>query len=91
MAKMTTLDCLKELIEICRVKCSPLDEVILPNGKTNHAALIDAIYVANEAESPWADRIPQLNVRMMTEAEAKALRGKRNLLKIPVKSCPVKD
>jgi len=32
---------LKELLEICRTKCSPLDEQILPN-KTNHDAMLDA-------------------------------------------------
>ena len=34
-------DSLKELLEICRVKCSPHDEQILPN-KTNHDAMLDA-------------------------------------------------
>lgn len=34
-------DSLKELLEICRVKCSPYDEQILPN-KTNHDAMLDA-------------------------------------------------
>lgn len=37
-------DSLKELLEICRSKCSPLDEQLLPN-KTNHQALIDACHV----------------------------------------------
>jgi hypothetical protein len=32
---------LKELLEICRSKCSPLDEQLLSN-KTNHEALLDA-------------------------------------------------
>ena len=32
---------LKELLEVCRVKCSPHDEQILPN-KTNHDAMLDA-------------------------------------------------
>lgn len=34
-------DSLKELLEICRWKCSPLDEQLLPN-KTNHDAMLDA-------------------------------------------------
>ena len=34
-------DSLKELLEICRVKCSPHDEQILPS-KTNHDAMLDA-------------------------------------------------
>ena len=34
-------DSLKELLDICRVKCSPHDEQILPN-KTNHDAMLDA-------------------------------------------------
>lgn len=34
-------DSLKELLEICRVKCGPHDEQILPN-KTNHDAMLDA-------------------------------------------------
>jgi len=34
---------LVELIEICRWKCVPFDEVVLSNGKSNHDALIDAI------------------------------------------------
>ena len=33
---------LLELVTICQSKVSPLDEVILPNGKTNHDALIEA-------------------------------------------------
>ena len=36
---------LAELIEICRWKCSPLDEVILASGRTNHQALLDAVKV----------------------------------------------
>lgn len=35
---------LKELLDICRSKCSPLDEQLLPN-KTNEQAMIDACYV----------------------------------------------
>ena len=49
----TTLESLKELIEICRVKCSPLDEVILPNGRTIHDALVEACWVVKEAEFPY--------------------------------------
>jgi hypothetical protein len=33
---------LAELLEICRSKCGPHDEVILPDGKPNHQALIEA-------------------------------------------------
>jgi hypothetical protein len=46
---ISLLDSFKELIEICRVKCSPLDEVILPNGRTNHEALVDAVTIALRA------------------------------------------
>ena len=53
----TTLECLKELIEICRVKCSPHDEVILPNGRTNHDALVEAVEVANMVELPCYGKI----------------------------------
>lgn len=45
-AKVTTA--LAELIEICRVKCGPHDEVILPNGRTNHEALVDAVAALEE-------------------------------------------
>ena len=48
--KATLLSSLEELIEICRWKCSPLDEVILPSGRTNHQALIDAIKAVEEAK-----------------------------------------
>ncbi len=36
---------LSDLVEICRFKCSPTDEVILKNGKTNHQALTEAVTV----------------------------------------------
>ena len=39
---MTILDSYKELLEICRVKCGPSDEVILPGGRTNEQAMRDA-------------------------------------------------
>ena len=55
-SNLTVLSSLKELIEICRVKCSPLDEVILSNGRTNHEALLDAIKVAEETEENPAIR-----------------------------------
>lgn len=32
----------REMLEICRSKCSPTDEVILPNGRTNHEVLVEA-------------------------------------------------
>jgi hypothetical protein len=57
----TVLSALKELIEICRVKCSPLDEVILPNGRTNHEALVSAVQVAEEAEQPEKQFIERLD------------------------------
>ena len=40
---MTILDSCKELLEICRVKCSPSDEVILSGGRTNEQAMRDAV------------------------------------------------
>ena len=49
----TILESLKELVEICRWKCSPHDEVILPNGRTNHSALVDAVWAIKEAEFPY--------------------------------------
>ena len=33
---------LAELLEICRWKCGPNDEVVLKSGRTNHQALVDA-------------------------------------------------
>ena len=44
------LGSLKELIEICRFKCGPFDEVILANGKSNQQSLLDAIALADQAE-----------------------------------------
>lgn len=38
---------LKELLEICRFKCGPHDEQILPN-KTNHNAMLDACDVLDK-------------------------------------------
>ncbi len=45
------LAALNELLEICRYKCSPHDEVILPNGRTNHEALVNACAVLAKAEA----------------------------------------
>lgn len=45
----------QELLEICRWKCSPSDEVVLSNGKSNHQAMIDAeaiLSAAVEARNP---------------------------------------
>jgi hypothetical protein len=54
MAKLNAvdslLDSLRELLEICRYKCSPLDEIILPSGKTNEQAMIDAMAAIDNAE-----------------------------------------
>ena len=38
---------LGELLTICRYKCSPNDEVVLPDGRTNHEALIDATAIVD--------------------------------------------
>ncbi len=40
---MTIFDSCKELLEICRVKCGPSDDVILPGGRTNEQAMRDAM------------------------------------------------
>ena len=40
---MTILDSCRELLEICRVKCGPSDEPILPGGRTNEQAMRDAM------------------------------------------------
>jgi hypothetical protein len=40
----------KDLLEICRWKCSPHDEVILPGGKSNHQAMLDATAAISKAE-----------------------------------------
>ena len=42
------LNSLNELIEICRFKCGPFDEVILNNGKSNQQALITRL--------PWSSK-----------------------------------
>ncbi|AMV35684.1 hypothetical protein VN12_26565 [Pirellula sp. SH-Sr6A] len=44
------LQSLRELLEICRWKCSPNDEVLLPGGKTNHQAMIEAMEAIAKAE-----------------------------------------
>jgi hypothetical protein len=49
-ASPALLDSLHELLEICRYKCSPLDEIILPSGKSNERAMIDAMAAIAEAE-----------------------------------------
>lgn len=36
---------LAELVEICRHKCGPHDEVVLESGRTNHQALCDEMAV----------------------------------------------
>jgi hypothetical protein len=41
---------LKELLEICRWKCSPNDEVLLANGKSNEQAMIEACEVIDKVE-----------------------------------------
>ena len=49
------VDALQDLVEICRVKCSPNDEVISQSGKTNHQALIlacRALELGLEARKP---------------------------------------
>lgn len=43
---------LKDLLEICRYKCSPRDEVILPNGVTNEQVLIAATNLVKRIEEP---------------------------------------
>ncbi len=43
---------LKDLLEICRYKCSPRDEVILPNGVTNEQVLIAATNLVKRMEEP---------------------------------------
>ena len=40
---MTILASCRELLEICRVKCGPSDEPILPGGRTNEQAMRDAM------------------------------------------------
>ena len=40
---------LRALLEICRYKCSPHDEVMLPHGKSNEQAMLDAIRVIDKA------------------------------------------
>jgi hypothetical protein len=42
---------LQQLVEICRVKCSPNDEIILANGKTNDRALREALYILGKADA----------------------------------------
>lgn len=44
------LQSLHELLTICRYKCSPSDEVLLPNGKSNHRAIVDATAAVEKAE-----------------------------------------
>jgi hypothetical protein len=46
---------LKQLLEICRCKCSPTDEVILPDNITNEAAMIRAMRVLAQAGAPDCD------------------------------------
>lgn len=53
------LQLLVELIEICRVKCGPFDEVILSNGKSNEDALVGAIEAVEAlGEHPFLPLIP---------------------------------
>lgn len=42
-------EALRELLHICQHKCSPLDETLLPNGKSNEGAMIDAIAALQKA------------------------------------------
>lgn len=44
---------LKDLLEICRYKCGPNDEVILPNGITNEQVLIAATNLVKRMEPVW--------------------------------------
>lgn len=46
---------LKQLLEICRYKCSPTDEVILPDHITNEAAMIRAMRVLERVEQEHAN------------------------------------
>jgi hypothetical protein len=67
------LAALNELIEICRWKCGPNDEIVLPNGRSNHNALIDAVQAANTAkyvnrfgesvETAWLGKIVAVETR----------------------------
>ena len=57
-------DACKELLEICRWKCSPTDEVILASGKTNHDAMIEAS--ARRLAVPKAKRLQ----RSLTQSRA---------------------
>jgi hypothetical protein len=50
------LTSIKELLEICRWKCSPNDEVLLANGKSNEHAMINAIAAINRAEGKEQDQ-----------------------------------
>ena len=41
----------KTLLAICRWKCSPLDDVVLTDGRTNEQAMMEAMEVIQAAES----------------------------------------
>lgn len=52
-----------ELLEICRWKCSPYDEVVLPYGVTNHDAMVQAEYSldrVNEAQVSDRNRLRRI-------------------------------
>lgn len=46
---------LAELLEICRWKCSPTDDIVLTNGKPNAAAMADAMAILQG--NPTAEQI----------------------------------
>lgn len=54
----TILETAIELLEICRTKCSPSDEIILSSGRTNHQALLDAVAVIESETLPIATILP---------------------------------
>lgn len=41
----------RQLLEICRWKCSPSDEVLLSDGTTNEQAMIQAMDAIADAEA----------------------------------------
>jgi len=55
---MTILDSCRELLEICRVKCGPSDEPILPGGRTNEQAMRDAMTAIEQFSEPNTGRHP---------------------------------
>jgi hypothetical protein len=43
------VESLQELLEVCRFKCSPRDEIVLRSGKTNEQAMKDAMAILSRA------------------------------------------